>query len=86
MSDDILEAMFNNLIVYVWNNPNDDEDCGSLLISNEDLMVVQDLTENLVTDLEQANSFEDLKQLLDAEEISYFDMRDGLYIYNFIEE
>lgn len=86
MSDDILETMFNNLVVYVWNNPADDEDCGSLLISSEDLAVVQDLTENLVTSYRQANSFRDLKHLLDLEEIYFFDLTDGLYIYNYIEE
>lgn len=89
MSDDILETMFNNLVVYVWNNPNDNEDCGSLLINSDDLSVVQDLTENpesLVKRYEQANSFQDLKHLLDLEEIYFFDLTDGLYIYNFIEE
>jgi|WetSurSiteA1Bulk_404760.scaffolds.fasta_scaffold84001_3 hypothetical protein len=89
MSDDILETMLNNLVVYVWNNPNDDEDYGCLLIGSEDLAVVQDLTENLeslVKRYEQANSFRDLKDLLDLEEISFFDLTDGLYIYNYIKE
>jgi len=86
MSDDILETMFNNLVVYVWNNPDDDEDCGSLLINSEDLAVVQDLIENLVVTYRQANSFQDLKHLLDLEEIYFFDLTDGLYIYNYVEE
>jgi hypothetical protein len=86
MSDDILETMFNELVVYVWNNPNDDEDCGSLLINSEDLVVIQDLTENLESVYRQVNSFRELKHSLDLEEIYYFDLTDGLYIYNFIEE
>jgi len=80
--DRIFESMFENLIVYVWLNPVNEEDTGALLIRVDDLRIVQDLTENICDDgFEQAVSFDNLKRLLQVEDVGYFDITDSLYCY-----
>ena len=41
---DILENMFENLVIYVWQNPLDDNDCGAIIIAVKDFDFVQELT------------------------------------------
>jgi hypothetical protein len=80
--DRIIESMFKDVVVYVWLNPVVDEDMGALLIEAENLRIVQDLTENICdVGYEQAVSFDNLKRLLQVEDIGYFDITDSIYCY-----
>ena len=85
MSGDILENMFENLVVYVWQNPLDDDDCGAILIAVEDFNYVQSLSENLSSRERLAKSFSDLCDILSNDEVEYDDISDNMHYYQYTE-
>lgn len=83
-SDDLLESMFGELIVYVWGNNPDDECWGAVLIKIRDLDKVQNFGENISSD-ESAQSFSQFVSLLKSEQIPYYDISNSMYYYTWSE-
>lgn len=84
-SGDILENMFENLVIYVWQNPLDDDDCGAILIAAKDFNYVQSLSENLSSRDRYAKSFDDLCGMLWDAEISWYNISDSMHYYQYTE-
>lgn len=84
-SGDILENMFENLVVYVWQNPLNDDDCGAILIAAKDFSSIQELSENYCGSEKEAKSFDDLCGLLWDSEISYYNISDSMHYYQYTE-
>jgi len=84
-SGNILENMFENLVVYVWQNPLDDDDCGAILIAAQDFSHVQELSENLSSRDRLAKSFDDLCGMLWDSEVSYYNISDSMHYYQYME-
>lgn len=86
MSGDILENMFENLVIYVWQNPLDDNDCGAILIAVKDFNYVQSLSENIHDPGDpDAQSFDQLCCILRNDEVSYYDISDSMHYYLYTE-
>jgi len=86
MCGDILENMFENLVIYVWQNPLNDNDCGAILIAAKDFSYVQSLSENIHDPGEpEAKSFDDLCGILWDTEISYYNISDSMHYYQYTE-
>lgn len=77
--------MFENLVVYVWQNPLDDDDCGAILIAASDIGQIQELSENLSSRDKLAKSFDDLCGMLWDSEISYYNISDSMHYYQYTE-
>jgi len=85
MCGNILENMFENLVVYVWQNPLDDDDCGAILIDVKDFNYVQSLSENISPVDRLVKSFDDLCGILCSDEISYYNISDSMHYYLYTE-
>ena len=85
MCGDILENMFENLVVYVWQNPLDDDDCGAILIAVKDFGYVQSLSENISSRERLAKSFDDLCGILCSDEVTYYNISDSMHYYQYTE-
>jgi hypothetical protein len=86
MSGDILENMFENLVIYVWQNPLNDNDCGAILIAVEDFSHVQSLSENIHDPGKpDAKSFDELCDILSNDGIAYDDISDNMHYYFYTE-
>ena len=85
--DDILDTMFENIVVYVWMDCTEDDDAQdhAILLKAEDVDRARDFTEN-VSDVRTAESFDDFKQLLREEEIEFHDISDSVDIFEFEPE
>lgn len=84
-SGSILENMFENLVIYVWQNPLDDDDCGAILIAAKDFDYVQSLSENLSSRDRYVKSFDDLCGMLWDAEISWYNISDSMHYYQYTE-
>jgi len=83
---DILENMFENLVIYVWQNPLDDNDCGAIIIAVKDFDFVQSLRENIHDPGDpDAESFDELCKILKDYEISYYDISSSMHYYLYTE-
>jgi hypothetical protein len=85
MCGDILENMFENLVVYVWQNPADEDDCGAILIAVKDFAYVQSLSENISSRDRLAKSFDDLCGILCSDEVTYYNISDSMHYYQYTE-
>jgi hypothetical protein len=81
----ILGNMFENLVVYVWQNPLDDNDCGAILIAVKDFNYVQSLSENVSRHTQTARSFHDLCNILRDDDVSYYNISDSMHYYQYTE-
>jgi hypothetical protein len=78
----ILDKMFENLVIYVWHNPNDDDDFGAILVQAHDMDQVYEFTENV--SVRHATSFDEFISRLRKAEIPFYIIYDEsiqLYIY-----
>jgi len=71
MSSDILDNMFENLVVYVWYNPNDDDDSGAVFLRASDVDKVREYTD-YISDRTKAVSFGDFVVLLQDLEFPFY--------------
>lgn len=85
MCGDILENMFENLVIYVWQNPLDDDDCGAILIAAKDFNHVQNFSENVSRYSRDAKSFNELCDILRSDNISYYNISDSMHYYQYTE-
>ena len=82
---DILDLMFENLVIYIWMDCTDATDVGrdgAVLLKVEDVDRAKEFTE-YISDKRGAESFEDFKNLLRNDDIEFHDVSDSIDIFEF---
>lgn len=79
----LLESMFDGLVIYVWNNPLNSDDCGAVIISAKNFNEVQEISgEHGSADASYLiKSFWDFKCKLYDVEIPYHDVSDNMHYH-----
>jgi hypothetical protein len=83
----ILDTMFENLVIYVWYNPADidQEDFGAILVHAHDMDRIYEYTERDSNIVNPATSFDDLLHKLRNAEIPFYIIYNEsiqIYVYN----
>jgi hypothetical protein len=81
----LLETMFEGLVIYVWNNPLNDDDCGAIIFRSEDFSEVQEIIGEYPSDKPPAKSFGAFERALDDAEIPYDDVSDNMEYHIHVE-
>jgi hypothetical protein len=81
----LLESMFDGLVIYMWNNPLNDDDCGAVIISAKNFSEVQEISGEYPSDAPPVKSFLDFVNRMYDAEIPYHDVSDNMH-YHIHEE
>jgi hypothetical protein len=76
----ILNEMFENLVVYVWRESDEDDDHKAVLISAKDFQVVQEMTGEYPSEY-VVESFGELLDELWDREIPYQNLSDNIHYH-----
>jgi len=82
----LLESMFDGLVIYVWNNPLNDNDCGAVIISAKNFNEVQEISGEHVSDAPYVESFRDFESALYDAEIPYQDVSSNMHYHIYDKE
>jgi hypothetical protein len=81
----LLESMFDGLVIYVWNNPLNDDDCGAVIISEKNFIEVQEISGEYISDEPYVESFRDFESALYCAEIPYHNVS-GIMHYHIYDK
>ena len=80
----LVGEMLSGLVVYVWNNPLDDNDLGAVLIKASDFSEVQEISGENIGDSEPGSFLMFLDQLARSD-VPYHDISENVHMYVYTE-